>query len=117
MHQCHHSRGLGARSRGKGDSIQAKTNDKGKSKVEKVDAMGVKKAKHDKSSQEKKGESNRQSTRPTGKKIGISKFAMGESSNPYDLLHDVCKKGIKINWPKLLHVAPKVRRQWERPRS
>ena len=37
---------------------------------------------------------------------------MGASSRPYDLVHDVCEQGLKITWPQLLHLAPKVRRQW-----
>ena len=37
---------------------------------------------------------------------------MGESSRSYDLDHDVCEQGPKITWPQLLHLVPKVRRQW-----
>ena len=64
-----------------------------------MDTMGVKRARQDKPSQGKeKGESNRKPARPR-QKIGISDFAMGESSRPYDLVHDVCKQGPKITWP------------------
>ena len=102
------------RSRGKGESIKAKEKEKGKAKVEDVDTMGVKRSKQEEPSQGKdKGESSRKLARPR-QKIGISHFAMGESSRPYDLVHDVCKQRPKITWPQLLHIAPKVRRRWEK---
>ncbi|MCO5548479.1 hypothetical protein L7F22_001938 [Adiantum nelumboides] len=45
-------------------------------------------------------------------KIIIKDFALGESSQPYNLVDDVSVQGPKITWPQLLHLAPKVRRQW-----
>ena len=100
------------RSLEKGESSKTKEKEKGKAKIEEVDTMGVKRARQEEPSQGKeKGESSRKPTRPR-RKIGISNFAMGESSRPYNLVNDVCDQGPKITWPQLLHLAPKVRRQW-----
>ena len=53
------------RSKEKGDRSKVKEKEKGKAKMEKVDMMGVKRAKHKEPSQGKeKGESNRRPTRP-----------------------------------------------------
>ena len=77
------------RSREKGESSKSKTKNKGKAKVEKVDAIGVKRSRHEESSQGmEKGESSREPTR-TQCAIGIFDFGMGESFNAYDLVHDV----------------------------
>ena len=100
------------RSLEKGESSKTKEKEKGKAKMEEVDTMGVKRARQEEPSQGKeKGESSTKPTRPR-RKIGISDFAMGESSRPYNLVNDVCDQGPKITWPQLLHLAPKVRRQW-----
>ena len=37
---------------------------------------------------------------------------MGKESETYNLISDVSKQGPKITWPQLLHLSPKVRRQW-----
>ena len=93
----------------RGESSKTKAKDKGKAKVEEVDAMGGKRAMYEESSQEKeKGESSRKPTKPWCK-IRTSNFAMTGSSNPHNLVHNVFKQGSKINWSKLLHLALKVR--------
>ena len=80
------------RPRGKGKLSKAKTKNKGKANVEEVHAMGVKRATHEESSQGKeKMESNKNPTKPWHK-IEISSFDMEKSFNPYDLVHNVCKK-------------------------
>ena len=67
--------------------------------MEEVDIMGVKMAKQEEPSQDKeKGDSSKKPTK-TQHKIGTFDFSMGESSKPYDLVHDVCEQGPKINLP------------------
>ena len=89
---------------------------KGKAKLEEVDAMGVKRARHAEASQrdekmKTKGESSKRPSKPR-RKINIVDFSLGECAKPYDLVQDVSMQGPKITWPQLLHLAPKVRRQW-----
>ena len=61
--------------------------------------MGVKRAIYEEFFQ---GKEKRKFTRKPNRprcKIGIFDFAMGELSNPYELVHDVCKQEPKIAWP------------------
>ncbi|MCO5559375.1 hypothetical protein L7F22_012974 [Adiantum nelumboides] len=58
------------------------------------------------------GESSSKKKPKPRQKITIKDFALGESSQPSNLVDDVAVQGPKITWPQLLHLAPKVRRQW-----
>ena len=78
--------------------------------------MGVKRARHGESLEKEmksKGKSSKRPSKPR-RKIDIVDFSLGENSKPYDLVQDVSVQGPKITWPQLLHLAPKVRRQWIR---
>ncbi|MCO5601879.1 hypothetical protein L7F22_056005 [Adiantum nelumboides] len=95
--------------------------DKGKAKVEDVDAMPIKRARQEEAAMNETGErrkskengesSSKKKPKPR-QKITIKDFALGESSQPYNLVDDVSVQGPKITWPQLLHLAPKVHRQW-----
>ncbi|MCO5612756.1 hypothetical protein L7F22_067026 [Adiantum nelumboides] len=94
---------------------------KGKAKVEDVDAMPIKRARQEevamseiggrRKSKENGKSSSKKKSKPR-RKLTIKDFALGESSQPYNLVDDVTVQGPKITWPQLLHLAPKVRRQW-----
>ncbi|MCO5575580.1 hypothetical protein L7F22_029382 [Adiantum nelumboides] len=94
---------------------------KGKAKVEDVDAMPIKRARQEEVAMSETGErrkskengesSSKKKPKPR-QKLTIKDFALGESSQPYNLVDDVSVQGPKITWPQLLHLAPKVRRQW-----
>ena len=76
---------------------------KGKAKIEEVDAMGVKRARHSETLEKDEkmrtqGESSKKPSKPR-RKIDIVDFALGESAKPYDLVHDVSVQGPKITWP------------------
>ncbi|MCO5551288.1 hypothetical protein L7F22_004787 [Adiantum nelumboides] len=112
-----------------------------KDKVEDVDAMSTKRARQEEAAMSETGErrkskENEESSSkkkskprrewslsvvieatalkifPPQRKLTIKDFALGESSQPYNLVDDVSVQGPKITWPQLLHLAPKVRRQW-----
>ncbi|MCO5601685.1 hypothetical protein L7F22_055808 [Adiantum nelumboides] len=95
--------------------------DKGKAKEEDVDVMPIKRARQEEVAMSETGErrkskengenSSKKKSKPR-RKITIKDFALGESSQPYNLVDDVSVQGPKITWPQLLHLAPKVRRQW-----
>ncbi|MCO5547185.1 hypothetical protein L7F22_000628 [Adiantum nelumboides] len=95
--------------------------DKGKAKVEDVDAMPIKRARQEEEAMIETGErrkskengenSSKKKSKPR-RKLTIKDFALGESSQSYNLVDDVSVQGPKITWPQLLHLAPKVRRQW-----
>ncbi|MCO5569527.1 hypothetical protein L7F22_023241 [Adiantum nelumboides] len=95
--------------------------DKGKAKVEDVDAMPIKRARQEEAAMSETGErrkskengesSSKKKSKPR-RKLTIKDFALGESSQPYNLVDDISVQGPKITWPQLLHLAPKVRRQW-----
>ncbi|RYA39549.1 hypothetical protein DD606_25765 [Enterobacter cloacae complex sp. GF14B] len=103
------------------DPPRVKEKDKGKEKVtflEPLEAMTVKRARREKATQSDdersmRGETSKRPSRPR-RKLGITDFQLGESSNPYDLTLDVAEQGPKITWPQLLHLAPKVSRQWSK---
>ncbi|MCO5598269.1 hypothetical protein L7F22_052361 [Adiantum nelumboides] len=95
--------------------------DKGKAKVEDVDAMPIKRPRQEEAAMSETGErrkskengesSSKKKSKPR-RKLTIKDFALGESSQPYNLVDDVSVQGPKITWPQLLHMAPKVCRQW-----
>ncbi|MCO5607243.1 hypothetical protein L7F22_061436 [Adiantum nelumboides] len=95
--------------------------DKGKAKVEDVDAMPINRARQEEASMsetrerrksKESGESNSKKKSKPRRKLTIKDFALGESSQPYNLVDDVLVQGPKITWPQLPHLASKVRRQW-----
>ncbi|MCO5584463.1 hypothetical protein L7F22_038391 [Adiantum nelumboides] len=92
--------------------------DKGKAKVEDVDAMPIKRARQEEAvmsetrERRKSGESNSKKKSKPRRRLIIKYFALGEFSQPYNLADDVSVQDPKITWPQLLHLAPKVRRQW-----
>ncbi|MCO5557641.1 hypothetical protein L7F22_011208 [Adiantum nelumboides] len=96
--------------------------DKGKAKVEEVvDAMPIKRARQEEAAMSEMGErrnskeneeSNSKKKSKPRQKLTIKDFILGESSQPYNLVDDVSVQSPKITWPQLLHLAPKVRRQW-----
>ena len=50
----------------------------------------------------------------TQRKITIKDFPLGSKEEPYDLVEDICSQGPKLTWPQLLHLSPKIRRQWSK---
>ena len=50
----------------------------------------------------------------TRRKITIKDFLLGSKEEPYDLVEDVSSQGPKLTWPQLLHLSPKMRRQWSK---
>ena len=50
----------------------------------------------------------------TRRKITIKDFPLGEREEPYNMIEDVCCQGPKLTWPQLLHLSPKMRRQWSK---
>ncbi|MCO5599590.1 hypothetical protein L7F22_053696 [Adiantum nelumboides] len=95
--------------------------DKGKAKVEDVDAMRIKRARQEevvmseigeRRKSKENGESSSKKNSKPRQKLTFNDFALGESSQPYNLVDDVYVQGPKITLPQLLHLAPKVHRQW-----
>ncbi|MCO5611422.1 hypothetical protein L7F22_065675 [Adiantum nelumboides] len=93
--------------------------EKGKAKVEEVNAMPIKRARQKEAAMSETGERRKSKEKSNSKKkskprrkLTIKDFALGESSQPYNLVDDVSVQGPKIAWPQLLHLAQKVRRQW-----
>ena len=62
-------------------------------------------------SKDAKKRKKRSSTR---RKITIKDFPLGEREEPYNMIEDVCNQGPKLTWPQLLHLSPKMRRQWSK---
>ena len=50
----------------------------------------------------------------TRRKITIKDFPLGEREEPYNMVEDVCSQGPKLTWPQLLHLSPKMQRQWSK---
>ena len=48
------------------------------------------------------------------RKINMDDFLLGMGSSAYNLVADVRAQGPNITWPQLLHVLPKLRRQWSK---
>ncbi|MCO5588666.1 hypothetical protein L7F22_042624 [Adiantum nelumboides] len=92
-------------------------------KQEEVDAMPIKRARQEeiadseadtrRKTKESAESSKKMKTKPR-QKLTIKDFALGESSQPYDLVDDVSMQGPKISWPQLLYLSPKVCRQWSK---
>ena len=63
----------------------------------------------------KKEEKKRKKRAPaTRRKIGITNFPLGAKSKPYDLIEDVIMQGPNLTWPQLLHLSPRMQRQWSK---
>ena len=99
---------------------------KGKEKMKEPKIMPVKKARvseevtgppgsmamdEEGTSKDAKKRKKRSSTR---RKITIKDFPLGSSEEPYSLMEDVSSQGPKLTWPQLLHLSPKMRRQWSK---
>ena len=50
----------------------------------------------------------------TQRKITIKDFPLGMKEEPYDMIEDVSSQGPKLTWAQLLHLSPKMRRQWSK---
>ena len=101
---------------------------KGKMKIDEVATMPIKRVRvqNEASKEISKDASNEASTSRATKdetkkrkartrsQIDISDFPMGSRTQPYDLTADVSSQGPKITWPQLLHISPKLRRQWSK---
>ncbi|MCO5574034.1 hypothetical protein L7F22_027812 [Adiantum nelumboides] len=48
----------------------------------------------------------------TRRKIGIINFPV--KSKPHDLIEEVQRQEHKLTWPQLLHLSPRMRRQWSK---
>ncbi|MCO5552640.1 hypothetical protein L7F22_006155 [Adiantum nelumboides] len=59
-------------------------------------------------------EKKRKKSETSRRRIGIKDFPLGAATEAYDLLEDVSSQGPKLSWPQLLHLSPKMRRQWSR---
>ena len=97
----------------------------GKEKMKEPDVMPIKKAQgseevtggpasvmmeEEGTSKDAKKRKKRSSTR---RKITIKDFPLGEREEPYNMIEDVCTQEPKLTcWPQLLHLSPKMRRQW-----
>ncbi|MCO5580337.1 hypothetical protein L7F22_034203 [Adiantum nelumboides] len=88
---------------------------KGKEKKqEEVDAMPIKRARQEEivdseaDTRRKTKESAESSMKKTKLRLTIKDFALGEFSQPYDLVDDVSMQGPKISWPQLLYLSPKI---------
>ena len=98
---------------------------KGKGKVMEADTMPIKRARREEADmselEEAKstcktkevGETSKKKSRPRHR-IDIGDFMLGKASEPYNLVDDVSSQGPRLTWPQLLHLAPKVRRQWSK---
>ncbi|MCO5600257.1 hypothetical protein L7F22_054367 [Adiantum nelumboides] len=103
--------------------------DKGKGKEKKeeeVDAMPIKRARQEETTDSEANtrrktkdstkSSKKKKTKPC-QKLTIKDFALGESSQPYDLVDDVSMQSRKIFWPQILYLPPEVCRQWSKMMS
>ena len=91
-------------------------------KVDEMDAMPIKcvcvvqdeATKEGSTSKTAKDESKKRKGRSRSQ-IDISDFPLGARSQPNDLAtDDVSSQGPKLTWPQLLHLSPKMRRQWSK---
>ena len=95
--------------------------EKKKGKMETVDTMPIKRTRADEKMKEAdNSQSQEEKAGPSKKKkgprrrINIDDFQMGRYAEAYDLTADVSKQGPSITWPQLLHLSPKIRRQWSK---
>ena len=98
---------------------------KGKGKVMEADTMPIKRARREEADMSELEEAK--STRKT-KEVGetsknksqswhcidIGDFMLGKASKPYNLIDDVSSQGPRLTLPQLLHLTPKVHRQWSK---
>ena len=61
-----------------------------------------------------KEEGKKRKSRSVRRQIEISDFPLGSRSQSYDLAADVSSQGPKLTWPQLLHLSPRLRRQWSK---
>ncbi|MCO5568231.1 hypothetical protein L7F22_021927 [Adiantum nelumboides] len=92
-------------------------------KQEEVDAMPIKRARQEQTTDseantrrktKESAESSKKKKKKPRQNLTIKDLALGESSQPYDLVDDVSMQGPKISWPQLLFLSPKVCRQWSK---
>ena len=48
------------------------------------------------------------------RKITIKDFPLGSKEEPYDMVEDISSQGPKLTWPQLIHLSPKMWRQWSK---
>ncbi|MCO5586319.1 hypothetical protein L7F22_040258 [Adiantum nelumboides] len=96
--------------------------DKGEEKIMEAEAMPGKKATiAEEPSQmttndgaNKKKKKRKQKASMTRRKIGIINFPLRAKSKTQDLIEEVQRQGPKLTWPQLLHLSPRMWRQWSR---
>ena len=96
--------------------------EKGKEKMKEPEIMPIKRARVMKEpiqmtmeeAEASKKDRKRKERSNSKRKITIKDFQLGSSAEPYDLIEDVSNQGPKLTWPQLLHLSPKMRRQWSR---
>ncbi|MCO5602833.1 hypothetical protein L7F22_056972 [Adiantum nelumboides] len=94
--------------------------DKGEEKIMKAEAMPGKQATVAKESRQmttndganKKGRKRKKKSNMTRRKIGIINFPV--KSKPQDLIEEVQRQEPKLTWPQLLHLSPRMLRQWSK---
>ena len=101
--------------------IQLET--KGKEKIKEPEVMPIKKARVSEEvtgppasmAMDEEGTSKkRKKSSSARRKITIKDFPLGSKEEQYDLIEDVSSQGPKLTWPQLLHLSPKMRRQWSK---
>ncbi|MCO5601549.1 hypothetical protein L7F22_055672 [Adiantum nelumboides] len=60
----------------------------------------------------KKEKKRKKKANMTRRKIGIINFSV--KSKPHDLIEKVQRQEPKLTWPQLLHLSPRMRRQWSK---
>ncbi|MCO5607437.1 hypothetical protein L7F22_061633 [Adiantum nelumboides] len=94
--------------------------DKGEEKIMEAEAMPGKQATVAKEPRQmttndganKKEKKRKKKASMSRRKIGIINFPV--KSKPQDLIEEVQKQEPKLTWPRLLHLSPRMRRQWSK---
>ncbi|MCO5605063.1 hypothetical protein L7F22_059241 [Adiantum nelumboides] len=94
--------------------------DKGEDKIMEAEAMTGKQATVAKEPRQmttndganKKEKKRKKKAIMTKRKIGIINFPV--KSKPHDLIEEVQRQEPKLTWPQLLHLSPRMRRQWSK---
>ncbi|MCO5556861.1 hypothetical protein L7F22_010415 [Adiantum nelumboides] len=94
--------------------------DKGEEKILEAEAMTGKQATVAKEPRQmttndganKKEKKRKKKASMTRRKIGIINFPV--KSKPQDLIEEVQRQEHKLTWPQLLHLSPRMRRQWSK---
>ncbi|MCO5612317.1 hypothetical protein L7F22_066582 [Adiantum nelumboides] len=94
--------------------------DKGEEKIMEAEAMPSKQATVAKEPHQmttndganKKEKKRKKKASMTRRKIGIINFPV--KSKPHDLIEEVQRQELKLTWPQLLHLSPRMRRQWSK---